>query len=153
MTWQFFALLGSTHVKAACKKVDEIKPSFHLFPMFEETWSQFHQHSTSSFYACRSQRRKKDSQVKLLFALLGSARVKAARRMLVKLTPEDSHKPTFAMKKTWEIIINLTKLQKSLLRSICHKVPSVSVQNGDTHGRTFFVIVKKFEKNIILLEH
>ena len=30
---------------------------------------------------------QKDSQVKQLFALLGSARVKAARRMLVKLTP------------------------------------------------------------------
>ena len=48
---------------------------------------QFHQHSTSSFYAQISQKRTKNSQVKLLFALLWFARVKAARRMLVKLTP------------------------------------------------------------------
>ena len=33
---------------------------------------QFHQHFTSSFYSQRFQKRKKDSQVKLLFVLLGS---------------------------------------------------------------------------------
>ena len=32
-----------------------------------ETWSQFHQRFTSSFYALRSQKRKKDSQVKAAF--------------------------------------------------------------------------------------
>ena len=37
---------------------------------------QFHQHLMSSFYACRSQIHKKDSQVKQLFALLGLVRVK-----------------------------------------------------------------------------
>jgi len=40
---------------------------------------QFHKHFTRSFYACRSQRRKK----RLFFALLGSACVKAAHNMLM----------------------------------------------------------------------
>jgi len=35
----------------------------------------------------RSQKRKKDNQVVSLFALLGSAPVKAASKMLMKLTP------------------------------------------------------------------
>ena len=47
---------------------------------------QFHQRSTSSFYACRSQKRKKDCRVKQLFVLSGSASVKGAHRMLMKLT-------------------------------------------------------------------
>ena len=41
----------------------------------------FTNYSTSSFYT-------QESQVKQLFALLGSAHVKAAYRMLVKLNPE-----------------------------------------------------------------
>ena len=50
------------------------------------SWSQFHQHSTSSFYACKSRKRKKATQLTVFFALLVSARVKAAHRMLMKLT-------------------------------------------------------------------
>ena len=50
-------------------------------------WGQFHQHSTSSFYACRSQKRKKLLNLTVFLVLLGSARIKAACRMLVKLTP------------------------------------------------------------------
>ena len=42
--------------------------------------AQFHQRSTSSFYVHRFQKRKKDSQVKHLFVLAGSERVKAARK-------------------------------------------------------------------------
>ena len=41
----------------------------------------------SSFYACSSQKHKKDCQVKQLFPLLGFASVKAACRMLLKLNP------------------------------------------------------------------
>ena len=44
-------------------------------------WGQIHQHFTCSFYVCRSQRRKKDSQLKKLYALLGSTSIK------VKFTP------------------------------------------------------------------
>ena len=43
--------------------------------------------STCSFYVHSSQRRKKLLNLTVFFALLGSARVKAARKMLVKLTP------------------------------------------------------------------
>ena len=41
---------------------------------------------THSFYARRSQKRKKAAWVDCFFAILGSACVKAARKMLVKLT-------------------------------------------------------------------
>jgi hypothetical protein len=44
-----------------------------------ETWGQYHQSSMSSFYTHRSQKRKKDSQVVSLFALLGSASAKPAQ--------------------------------------------------------------------------
>jgi len=51
------------------------------------TLSQFHQRFTHSFYARRSQKCKKDWQLDCFFTLLGSARVKAVRRMLMKLSP------------------------------------------------------------------
>jgi len=47
---------------------------------FFNTWSQFHQHSTSNFY----QMPKKTGSC--LFSALGSAHVKAARRTLMKMT-------------------------------------------------------------------
>jgi len=53
----------------SAQNVDEIDP-----------WAQFHKHSTYSFYACRFQKRKKDSQV---VNLLGSLSVKSARKTLV----------------------------------------------------------------------
>ncbi len=39
--------------------------------MFNPAWGQFHQHSMSSFYTPRSQKRKKDSQVGSLFYPFG----------------------------------------------------------------------------------
>jgi len=50
-------------------------------------WCQFYQRSTSSFYAWRSQKHKKIDNLTVFLALLGSAHVKAASRMLMKLTP------------------------------------------------------------------
>jgi len=41
----------------------------------------------SRFGVCRSQKCKKADSLTVFFALLGSARVKAAHRMLMKLTP------------------------------------------------------------------
>jgi len=38
---------------------------------FSGIWGQFHQHSTSSFNARRSQKRKKDRQVKQIFCAFG----------------------------------------------------------------------------------
>ncbi len=49
---------------------------------------RFHQHFTSTFYVRRSQWHKKDLQLWLyFFALLESARLKAAHLILVKSTP------------------------------------------------------------------
>ena len=42
---------------------------------------------THSFYALQSQNHKKLLDLAVFFAILGSAHVKAARSMLVKLTP------------------------------------------------------------------
>ena len=50
-------------------------------------WGQFHQYSTSSFYARRSQKRKKDSQLKLLLALSGSLSVKAVSKHVDEIDP------------------------------------------------------------------
>ncbi len=50
--------------------------------------AQFHQHSTYSFYACRSRKCKKlQLSHKYLFTLLGFTGAKAERKMLMKLTP------------------------------------------------------------------
>jgi len=46
---------------------------------------QFHQHFSRSFYARRSQKRKKYSQAVSIFGLLGSALVKTTQKTLVKL--------------------------------------------------------------------
>ncbi len=52
------------------------------------TRAQFHQRYTYSFYACRSQKRKKiQLSHQYLFTLSGSTGAKAERRTLMKLTP------------------------------------------------------------------
>ena len=48
---------------------------------------QFHQHFKCSFYAQRSQKCKHDSQFKQLFALLGSAGIKAASKHIDEIDP------------------------------------------------------------------
>jgi len=53
-------LSGSTRVKAERKCVGEI-----------DTWGQFDQRSTSSFYACRSKKHKRYSQAHSLFCAFG----------------------------------------------------------------------------------
>ena len=55
-----FKNLGSARIKAKCKSVGEI-----------ESWCQFHQLSTYSFYAHRSQKRKKDWQLDCRFYTSG----------------------------------------------------------------------------------
>jgi len=61
--------------------------------------STFYQHSTSSYCACRSRKHKKTVKSSVFFAILGSASVKAANRILMKLTPgllsSVSHHPSF----------------------------------------------------------
>ena len=48
---------------------------------------QFHQHFMSSFYAPDTKSAKKDTQVQQLFALLGSAHVKALRKHVDGIDP------------------------------------------------------------------
>jgi len=49
---------------------------------------QFHQHSMSSFFECRSKKGKKTSDnLTICFVLLESAIEKSAHKMLVKLSP------------------------------------------------------------------
>ncbi len=53
-----------------------------------DTRVEFHQCSTYYFYACRSQKRKKNTvSHKYLFTPSGSTSAKAVRKTLVKLTP------------------------------------------------------------------
>ena len=52
-------------------------PSIHTKCL---TWVQFHQNFTCNFFSHRSQKCKKDSQLKQLFALLGSVQVKAGHK-------------------------------------------------------------------------
>jgi hypothetical protein len=72
--------LESLGAQGARKHFDEI-----------ETWAQFHPRSSYSFYTRRSpMHKKRQSSQQCLLALLGPTSVKAARQMLVKLTPVDS---------------------------------------------------------------
>ena len=48
---------------------------------------QFHHHFMSSFYVRRAQKCIKDSQLKQLFALLGSGHVKAACKHVDEIDP------------------------------------------------------------------
>jgi len=50
------------------------------------TWCQFHQHLKPSFFVHRSQKCKMTDDLTVIFALLGSKRVKALGKMLMKLT-------------------------------------------------------------------
>ena len=72
-----------------------------LFQLREkESWGQFHHHFTHSFYGRRSQKCKKGSQVKQLFALLGSAGLKAARKHIDEIDPWGQfHQPIGAKRK------------------------------------------------------
>ena len=55
----------------------QLQPGVNFFDVF-----------MCSFYARRSQKRKKLLELTIFFALFGSASVKAVRKMLVKLTPD-----------------------------------------------------------------
>jgi len=62
---------------------------------FSPSRCQFHQRSTYSFYAHRSQKRKKDTDdLTVFFTLLGSTSAKAVRSTLMKLTPVQAQNNT-----------------------------------------------------------
>ncbi len=91
---------------------------------------------TCSFYTRRSQRHKMMDELTFIFALLGSACLKAAHKMLMKLTPnvgpvdgkEDDHeksRPTCLIKRKWNTP-NFSKIlvskQSSANLQLCLKI-------------------------------
>jgi len=60
--------------------------SVEEFDYNNETWCQFHQPSTSIFCTHRSQKSKKTDNLTVFFTHLGSARIKAVCREMMKLT-------------------------------------------------------------------
>ena len=99
----FFCLLFARQCKIIC---------FHHFNFFSLSrilslnyyrlvilnLGQFHQHFTSGFYASRSQKHNKDSQLKQLFALLGSAGIKAVCKHVDEIDPWGAQKMGFHKK-------------------------------------------------------
>jgi hypothetical protein len=61
----------------------------HLKVYEIEPRCQFHQHSTSSFACADPKSTKKTDDLTVFFVLSGSACVKSAFKMLMKLTPSD----------------------------------------------------------------
>ena len=72
------------------------------------TWGQFHHNFMRSFYARRSQKGKKDSQFKQLFALLGPVCLKAARIHFDEIDATCS--PTFCAKKKKNVLLLKSKI-------------------------------------------
>ena len=67
-----------------------------------ETKSQFHHHFMSSFYERRSQLCKKDKQV---FALLGSAHVKAVHKLVDEIDPKSHFMSSFCADRVTLILL------------------------------------------------
>ena len=88
-----FAHVSDVEEIPSFRKKEE-KMIYHLPP-----WVNFINVITPSFYASRSYKRKKLLNLTVFFALLGSACVKAARKMIVKLTPCLQQCPTM---EEWE---------------------------------------------------
>jgi len=82
----FFALLGSTHVKAAYRMLMKLIPD------------QFPTCLLKAFMHTDPQSIRIQSSRQYLFARLGSGCIKAASKMLVKLSPDGSISPTLLLK-------------------------------------------------------
>ena len=81
----FFALLGSTSAKAASRTLVKLTPGvpenndnkWSSKVSFLFSRSQFHQHSTSSFYTHKSQKRNKAAYLNCLFCAFGICKCKS----------------------------------------------------------------------------
>ena len=73
--------------KNCAKNKIEILSILSVVDVEKVTCCQFHQHFTQSFYAHKSQKHNKDSQLKQLFALSGTVRVKAAGKHVDEIDP------------------------------------------------------------------
>jgi len=87
---------------------------------------QFHQRSMSSFYVHRSRKCKKDSQVLSFFTLSGSVHIKAARRTLMKLTPEKKARICFQRKHFYNTS-NRMRTTKTTWNSIAKTKPKAGI--------------------------
>jgi len=108
---------------------------------------QFHQHSTCSFYAHRSQKHQKRLTTWLyFFALSGSVHAKAARRTLIKSTPGRQRCLEIFLHKT------LSEKKKKFQKLFC-KIKRVFVAIGyyTFYGffpKTFFSKIQNVKKGI-----
>jgi len=67
-----------------------------IFGLLIDTWCQFHQYFTRSFYSRGSQKRKKiQLSHQYFFTLSGSASLKAVRTTLIKIDTWFCHQATF----------------------------------------------------------
>jgi len=71
-----FTLLGSTGVKAVCRKLMKLTPELNFINIL-----------LTAFTRIDPKRVKKTVKLSIFFMLLGSTSLKAARKMLVTLTP------------------------------------------------------------------
>ena len=76
-----------THVLSTYHAICHASSSFAFARSKMTPWVNFINVFTSYFYAHRSRKRIKLLELTVVFAILGSSRVKAAHKMLVKLTP------------------------------------------------------------------
>jgi hypothetical protein len=104
--------------------------------ILSSTSCQFHQRSTRSFCAPRSQKCKKTVNLSVFIVLLGSGHVKASRIMLVKLTPDS------CVLKSNPLLNASTAFQWSRDKKLQHSYPHFITQ---THYS------EQFSHNVLIL--
>ena len=77
---------GAKNIRFFKDRADKSEKKSICFWLFDFR-GQFHLHFTFSFYVPRSQKPQKDGQLKQLFALLGSAGVKAVHKHVDEIDP------------------------------------------------------------------
>ena len=83
----FFKFFNSLCKKSKVLSKKKLKFEFRKLVNDSECRGQFHQHFMSSFYVRRSEKWHKDSQLKQLFALSGSAGVKTESKHFDEIDP------------------------------------------------------------------
>ena len=101
---------------------------------------QFHQHCTHSFYTQRSQKRKKDSQLKQLFAHSGSAGIKSARKYIDEIDPRNEFENNL-FRNTLDEMMKDLKSHCESMRYLCQTLSVTSealelLQQLKTKGKT-----------------
>ena len=91
---------------------------------------------TRSFNTCRSCKRKKLLDLTVFFALLGSAHIKAARKMMVKLTPEGGQESVSALFPDLPLLMQYSPSRQDLH---CH---TLSLSLSLTHTNTLSLLKK-----------